>query len=125
MLIDSDILIFAFNGKAKATELLDNTMNKEISVITYMEILQGSRNSIELNKFIKYLIKYHYQILPLNQQIVDIASELVKNYTLSHNMQMADALIASTAIVYEKTLISANAKHYQFIPNLSFQKFTV
>lgn len=125
MLIDTDILIFSFRGNAKAIYLIDSLNEKFISIVTYMEILQGMRNKHELNKFIKYLDKYHFQVLPLNEEIGKNTLSLIQEYTLSHHMQMADALIASTAIFYDKTLISVNARHYQFIPNLSFQKFIV
>lgn len=100
-------------------------IKKYISIITYMEMLQGMNNKAELNAFIKHLKDFNYEILPVNERIGKTASELVENYTLSHNMQMLDALIARTAINFDKTLLSANAKHYQFIPNLSFKKFNI
>lgn len=125
MLIDTDVLIFAFRGNRNAVNILDNLPKKYISVITYMEILQGVFNKIEINKFVNYIKKYHFTILPLNKEIGELASKLVLDYTLSHNMQMPDALIASTAIVYNKELLSANYKHFQFVPNLSLKKFVV
>ena len=125
MLIDTDVLIFAFRGNRNAVTILDNLPEKYISVITYMEILQGVFNKVEINKFVNYLKKYNFKILPLNEKIGELASKLVLDYTLSHNMQMPDALIASTAIVYNKELLSANFKHFQFIPNLPLKKFVV
>lgn len=125
MIIDSDVLIFSFRGNANAIHILDTTQNKEISIITYMELLQGMKNKNELNKFIKYLDKYQYTILDLNAEIGRMALNLVTTYGLSHNMQMFDALIASTATFYNKPLLSANAKHYAFIENLQLVKFIV
>lgn len=125
MLIDTDVIIFSFRGNANAINILDEISNKEISIITYMEILQGMKNKIELNKFSKYLAKYDYKVLDLNKEIGLMALNLVTDYTLSHNMQMADALIASTALYYNKPLLSANHKHYAFIPNLELVKFAV
>lgn len=125
MLIDTDVLIFAFRGNRNAIDILDNLPEKYISVITYMEILQGVFNKAEINKFVKYLKKYQFTILPLNEKIGELASDLVFKYTLSHNMQMPDALIASTAIVYDKELLSANYKHFQFISPLLLKKFIV
>lgn len=118
-------MIFSFRGNANAIDILDNTSNKCISIVNYMEIVQGVRNKNELNKFVKYLEKYQFQILDLNQEIGIFALKLVKDYALSHHMQMADALIASTAIYYNKPLLSANYKHYVFIPNLELIKFRV
>lgn len=125
MLIDTDVLLLPFNGKKNAIDTLDNLINKTISVITYMEVLQGVRDKNELLKFVKYLEKYQFSTLPLNEKIGEMALNLVKNYALSHNMQMGDALIASTAIYYHEELLSANFKHFQFIPNLQIKKFIV
>lgn len=58
MLIDTDVLIFAFRGNRNAIDILDSLPKKYISVITYMEILQGVFNKAEINKFVKYLKKY-------------------------------------------------------------------
>jgi len=38
--------------------------------------------------------------------------------------ELADALIAATAIVYSEKLLSGNTKHYKHIPNIQLEKFT-
>lgn len=125
MLIDTDVLIWLARGNENAKKILLNHDVKFISVITYMEMLQGMKNKAEMNAFLKFLPQYQFEILPLNEMIGEIASQLVQNHALSHNMQMADALIASSAIVYNKPLLSANYKHYHFIQNLNLMKFAV
>lgn len=125
MIIDTDVLIWLARGNENAKKVLLNNSTKYISVITYMEMLQGMQNKVELNAFLKQMRTSYYEILPLNEQIGHHASELVKEYYLSHNMRMFDALIASTAIYYNKPLLSANYKHYAFIPNLESIKFVV
>ncbi|QMT32267.1 type II toxin-antitoxin system VapC family toxin [Alysiella filiformis] len=125
MLIDTDVLIWLARGNENAKNILLNQNTKYISVITYMEMLQGMKNKLEMNAFLKFLKQYPFEILPLNEKIGEMASHLVKNHALSHNMQMADALIASTAMVYNQSLLSANYKHYHFIDDLNLMKFTV
>lgn len=49
----------------------------------------------------------------------------VQEYALSHSMQMADALIAATAVQFGDTLLTANDKHYKFIPNIDMVKFVI
>ena len=125
MLIDTDVLIWLARGNDNAKRHLLNDATKYISVITYMEMLQGMRNNQEMQAFLKFIKVYHVEVLPINEHIGNMAAELVKTYALSHAMQMADALIASSAIHYRKPLLSANAKHYQFIDDLKLQKFIV
>lgn len=38
MLIDTDVLIWAFRGNEKASDLLDNEPGFAISIVTYMEL---------------------------------------------------------------------------------------
>ena len=40
------------------------------------------------------------------------ARQMVKQFALSHSMEMADALIAATAIFYNELLCTSNAKHF-------------
>ncbi|MGQ7243878.1 hypothetical protein ACUN9V_10505 [Salinicola sp. V024] len=48
---------------------------------------------------------------------------LVEEYTLSHNMQMAGALIAATALDRGTTLMTANDRHYRHIDGLEIELF--
>ncbi len=48
---------------------------------------------------------------------------LVEEYALSHNMQMADALIAATALDRGITLMTANDRHYRHIDGLEIELF--
>ena len=76
-----------------------------ISVITYMEMVQGTRDKEELKHFKKALSILNVGILPINELISTKAMFFVEQYALSHSMELADALIGATAIV--------NARAYQ------------
>ena len=58
------------------------------------------------------------EIIPLSESISLRASDYVEMYSLSHSMEMADALIASTCIKENETLITANDKHYRVVEGL-------
>jgi len=49
---------------------------------------------------------------------------LIEDFSLSHSLQLADALIAATSISSGELLLTANEKHYKHIPNLQTKKFT-
>ncbi len=44
MLIDTDVLIWYLIGNEKAYQSIENSSNFFISVVTYMELVQGMRN---------------------------------------------------------------------------------
>lgn len=90
-----------------------------------MEIVQGVRNKAELNAFKKALTILNADVIQITELISTKAMLFVEEYSLSHSMQLADALIGATAIVQQKTLITANDKHYQYLPGIKIQKFDV
>ena len=125
MIIDSDVLIWYSRAHPKAIELIHGLDSFSISVITYMEIVQGVRNKTELNAFKKALLVLNVDVIQINERISNQAMSFVEQYALSHAMQLADALIGATAIVQQKTLVTANDKHYHYLPNIKLQKFEV
>jgi predicted nucleic acid-binding protein len=48
---------------------------------------------------------------------------LVERYFLSHSLEMNDALIAATTLELGETLLTANDKHYRFIPGIKIDVF--
>ena len=62
-------------------------------------------------------------ILPINERISFHAAELVEEYALSHSMELADALIASTCMNSNETLLTANDKHYKPVEGLQISVF--
>jgi predicted nucleic acid-binding protein len=61
-------------------------------------VLQGVRNKAELLAVKKMLELRSATVLPLTEVITLRATELMESLTLSHGLQMGDALIAATAI---------------------------
>jgi predicted nucleic acid-binding protein len=123
MLMDSDVLIWYIRGNKNAGRIIDNNIPFKISVINYMEVVQGMKNKNELKSFKKYLKKWSVEIIQINESISAKAMFLVEDYFLSHSLEAADAIIASTALENQETLLTGNDKHYKFIPNIQIQKF--
>jgi hypothetical protein len=124
-LIDTDVLIWAGRGNLEAQLMLDSTAEKAVSVVTLMEMMQGMRNKRELQAFEKYIVAQSIVTLTIDPDISNQAVALVQRYSLSHHMQMADALLAATALIQNITLVSANTKHYQFVPKLNLESLIV
>ena len=47
----------------------------------------------------------------------------IEQLFLSHSMQLADALIGATAIVYGFPILTANDKHYKVMKDIQIKKF--
>ena len=63
------------------------------------------------------------EIEPISEAVSSRAMYLVESYSLSDGLQMADALIAATAVTLGQTLVTANDKHYRFIDDLEIEVF--
>jgi hypothetical protein len=119
IIVDTDILIDAARCVEDAVNCLQQIEDKSslaISTVTQMELIIGCRNKKELKALDHFLQRF--EILQLNEQVSDTASELLKTYRLSHGLLIADALIAATAIVSKTELVSKNQKDYRFIDEL-------
>jgi predicted nucleic acid-binding protein len=123
MLIDSDVLIWYIRGNKNAQKTIHNNIPFKISVINYMELIQGMKDKNELKSFQKYLKKWSAAILQINVNISTRAMFLVEDYFLSHSLELEDAIIASTALENQEMLLTGNDKHYKCIPNIQIQKF--
>lgn len=123
MIFDTDVLIFAQKGNIRAADMINETEERKISIITYMELLQGALNSNHQQIVRKFLKSYNFIILNINEAIGHRASIYIEAYSLSHSMVLADSLIAATAIENNDTLCTANIKHFKFIPDISIKHF--
>ena len=123
MMVDTDVLIWYMRGNDKAYDVIENLDSFDISVITYMELVQGMRNKNELNELRKALRFWNTKILYINEEISAKAMFYVERHFLSHSIEIADALIAATAFVNASPLLTANDKHYSVISDLEVQTF--
>jgi predicted nucleic acid-binding protein len=88
-----------------------------LSCITQMELLIGCNNKKMQNEVEKNL--HSFKILLINNQIISIANDIIKKYSFSHKMSIADNLIGATAIFYSLELYTDNKKHFDFIEKLT------
>ena len=120
ILIDTDILIDVANNDVIAkVRLTDESQTSilAVSTVTVMELVVGCRNKSELQALNRFLSQF--QVLTLNSQISDRATQLLQEYFLSHGLLIADALIAATAIENQISLLSKNQRDFRFIQELT------
>ena len=123
MLVDTDVLVWYMRGNEKAKRTIRNLTEFSISVVTYIELIQGLRNKEELNVLRNSLKGWNANIIYINEEISTKAMFMVEQYYLSHSIQLADALIGATAVIYGLPLLTSNTKHYKKIKNIIIKKF--
>ncbi len=123
ILVDTDVLIWYLRGNEKAYKTIEHLESFTISVVTYMELVQGMRNKKELNSLRQALHAWNCEILYITEEISAKAMFAVEQHFLSQSMQLADALIGSTAIVHGLPLLTGNDKHYKIMKGLLIKRF--
>lgn len=125
MLVDSDVLIWYMRGNDNAGKIINKIIPFKISVISYMELVQGMRDKKELAILKKYLKSWNVEIIQISSEISTLAMSFVEKYFLSNSMELQDALIASTSLKNNEIILTGNDKHYKFLPNIRIKKFIV
>ena len=123
MIIDTDVLIWYLWGNVRARKTVENHIPFSISVITYMELIQGMKNKNEFKLFQRQINRWNTDIIQIDKEISSRGMFYVQEYSLSHSMLLADALIAATVVQNGEKLLTANDRHYRFIPNIECLKF--
>lgn len=123
MLFDTDILIWFFRGNDKAARALEDCDQRHISVVSYLELLQGAKNKAEIKLIRGFLKDFGFVLLPLTENIGHRAAIYMEEYCLRIQLCLADALIAATAVENNLTLLTGNNKHYKCIAELETKSF--
>jgi predicted nucleic acid-binding protein len=123
MLFDTDVVIWILRGDTKAARVVDAEPDRSISIVTYMELVQGARSRQELRQIKGFLSDAEFQVLPLSDRIGHRASIYIEEYGLGTALGVADALIAATAVEHNDRLCTANRRHYSPIKELETKVF--
>ena len=124
VLFDTDVFIWAQRGNVKAATSIEREPIRFLSVQTYLELLQGARNTAEQRTTKQFLADLHFTLLPLTEAIGHRAMVYIEEYGLTSGIRAGDALIAATATENNLTLISGNGKHFKPIHGLRLKMFT-
>ena len=123
MIFDTDVLIWVQRGNRKAARAINESKDRCLSVLTYMELHQAAQNRKQHEYVASFLRDLGFQTLPLTEGIGHRAAVYVAEYTLSHGIRASDAIIAATATENNLPLCSGNMKHYRVIQELKLKVF--
>ena len=123
MIFDTDVLIWCFGGDRDAAEAAASQLEKAVSIISVMEMLQGAKSKDELRRIRGFFPNHELEVIPVSESISYMAASLVEEHTLSTGLQLADALIAATARERGSGLVTSNVRHFRSIPQLVIKPY--
>lgn len=123
MLVDTDVLIWILRGNLKAAAALKRPGDLLLSAVSYMELLKGARDKRELAAIQNLLHDMGFTFLPVTESISRRATIYMEEYVLAFGLDLADALIAATAVEHSLAIHTGNDKHYRCIPSLELSVF--
>ncbi len=123
MLVDTDVLVWYLRGDERARAVIERLPSFAVSVVTYMELVQGMRDKSELRALRRALREWNARVLYVDEEISIKAMFLVERHFLSDSLRLADALIASTALATGLPILTANRKHYKAVSQLEIKRF--
>lgn len=110
-LLDSDVLIWLLRGRQETCqrlEALDGSLG--VSVISRAEIWAGAREGEQRRIEELFLSLTTY---PVDGAVADRAGKFLRQYRRPGKpLELADALIAATAVVHELALVTYNVSHF-------------
>lgn len=117
--VDTSVLIDVLRGSEPAAALLAGrraTGALHSSIVVKAEVLSGMRAKEETRtRTLLSSIEWH----DVDNTIAEKAGELGRRWLSSHNsIDVADLLIAATAITLDFPLLTCNVKHFPMFPDL-------
>jgi predicted nucleic acid-binding protein len=116
LLLDTDVLIYFLRGDKRVRPIFTLHDRFYYSYITKKELLRKPGLSEREREKILTLLGRIRQV-PVDSPIASLAESLLKRYR-SKGLQVADALIAATALKIDAVLATCNQRHYRFIDGL-------
>ncbi len=111
MIVDTNVLIDYLRDKEEAIRFLESSISSfSISAVSIAELYAGLRGSNELLEVRRFLTSF--QCHNVDEVTARIAGEYLNKYAKSHNVGIADAMIAATAAVTGEQLATLNVKDF-------------
>ena len=122
VLIDTNILIHLFKGDPKTESEILRIGQSDILVssVTAMELYRGMGNKKEMVAMAKRLAQF--QILHFDESVSRLALGFIRNYKLSHDLKIPDAIIGAMAVNFSLPLHTYNHKDFHYLPGIILYK---
>lgn len=117
VLVDTDVMVDYLRGYPKAVALVQRHSKRIVlPSIVAAELYAGVRGENELAALDRFVGLF--RIVPVSAEIARAGGLYSRDYTRSHGLGLADAIIAATTDVENADLKTLNVKHYPMFPGL-------
>ena len=123
VLVDSDVLIWVLRGHAEAAQTLLAQNDLAVALVSRLELLRGVRSAAEKRHLSVILDRFRFHTLALTPAIGERALTLLDEVGLANAIDVADCLIAATALEHDLPLVTGNIKHFGVIRGMKLQAF--
>jgi predicted nucleic acid-binding protein len=113
MLLDSNIIIYASQPPHAELRRFIAENDCVVSAVSFVEVL-GYHKLTEADRTTLAAFFAAAEVLPLTQSVLERAVQLRQ----ARKMSLGDALVAATALVFDRTLVTRNAKDFRWINGL-------
>ncbi len=116
-IVDTNVLSRIFTGDKDVKDFIE-TLDAAVCTVVYVECLQGSKSNREKRIVESYLTRFEH-----NHITFDISTrtiDLIRTYSNTHGLLLADALIAATCLDGNLKLVTYNVNDFHFIQNLEY-----
>ena len=118
LLFDTDVLIDYLRGQLDAVAYLEGLTDPLLmSVVTVAELYTGVREGEERETLETFITVF--ELVPIDEEIARQSGLFRRDYRKSHNVGLADALIAATAERKKAILVTLNQKHYPMVSRIT------
>ena len=117
MLVDTDVLIDFLRGYNKAILFFEKFSSQIIlSPIVVAELYAGIKGADELAVLDNFIS--HFRVIPITSRIAKAGGLYKRDFSKSHGVGLADAILTATAENEKAELKTLNVKHYPMISGL-------
>lgn len=114
MLLDSNIIIYASQPENSEIRQFIGKHNIVVSAISYVEVLGYHRLTENYKLYFEEFFSV-VEVLPISNTVLDRSVTLRQ----MRRMTLGAAIIAATALVYGKTLVTRNIEDFRWIVEIS------
>jgi tRNA(fMet)-specific endonuclease VapC len=128
-LLDTDTIIYALKGNRNVTRNFDEraAQPKALSVISYGELFFGAMKSSapQVNLAKVRRVAEVFPVIEVSRAIMETFGSLKADLEpRGRTVDDFDLVIASSALVFNYTLVTNNERHFRHIPGLRVENWT-